>query len=118
MSGFITHNQSNININGTHLLGYLNASYDRIVSLFGLPHGGDGYKIDAEWDILFDDGLVATIYNYKNGKNYCGSHGERVEEIDKWNIGGYNDAVVERVRAIVSEPWPIHDDIRIAAIMS
>ena len=119
MPSFVTHNQDNsIKVNGTHLQGYVDVSYERLVSLFGEPHCGDGYKVDAEWEIRFDDGLVATIYNYKNGKNYCGSMGLELDEISDWHIGGHDKAVVERVKAILSEPWPVHDDIRIAAALS
>lgn len=118
MSNFVTHNQDNsINVNGTHLQGYVDTSYERLVSLFGEPCTGWG-KTDAEWEILFDDGLVATIYNYKDGKNYCGSMGLELDEIRDWHIGGHDKVVVERVKAVLSEPWPIHDDIRIAAALS
>ena len=37
MPSFITHNQDDsININGTHLQGYVDTSYERLVSLFVL----------------------------------------------------------------------------------
>jgi len=119
MPSFITHNQDdNICINGTHLQGYVDTSYQRIVSVFGEPCTGDGYKVDAEWEVRFNDGSVATIYNWKDGKNYCGSMGLELDEIRDWHIGGHDKAVVERVKAILSEPWPIHDDIRISAALS
>ena len=84
---FKTHNSADISIDGTHLQGYVTSDYSNIVRVFGEPFNGDGYKVDAEWGILFDDGLVATIYNWKNGKNYCGSDGKRVRDIDEWHIG-------------------------------
>jgi len=37
---------------------------------------------------------LATIYNYKDGKNYLGKEGLEVEEITNWHIGGHNEAVV------------------------
>jgi hypothetical protein len=37
---------------------------------------------------------VATIYNWKNGKNYCGEMGEPVEKMTYWHIGGKNELVV------------------------
>ena len=77
-------------INGTCLQGYINTSYRDLVECFGEPHcDGDGYKVDAEWMLRFEDGTVATIYNWKDGKNYCGEDGLAVEDITEWHIGGY-----------------------------
>lgn len=89
---FITHNQDDlINVNATHGLGQISTTYAQLVSTFGEPlqSGFDDYKCDAEWWVQFDDGTVATIYNWKNGKNYCGDAGTPTELIDLWNIGGY-----------------------------
>ena len=78
--------------NGSCLQGYLDASYATLVQLFGQPDDGDGYKVDAEWTLYFADGKgggeVVTIYNYKDGKNYCGEEGTEVEDITDWHIGG------------------------------
>jgi hypothetical protein len=95
---FTTHNQAQIDINGTHLQGYVDAKYAELVSLFGKPTDGDGYKVDAEWVLRFEDGEVATIYNYKNGKNYCGDEGLAVEQIGNWHIGGNRKSVVDKVQ--------------------
>ncbi|CAB4133861.1 hypothetical protein UFOVP263_27 [uncultured Caudovirales phage] len=94
---FVTHNTSDVNINGTSLQGYIQANYYDLVELFGEPNSGDEYKIDAEWDILFEDGTVATIYNWKDGKNYCGSDGFPVDDITDWHIGGFNKEAVIHV---------------------
>ena len=39
------------NDGGTFLQGYIKASYDQLVKVFGEPHDpdGDGYKTDVEW---------------------------------------------------------------------
>ena len=95
---FTTHNQAQIDINGTHLQGYVDAKYAELVSLFGKPTDGDGEKVDAEWVLCFEDGEVATIYNYKNGKNYNGDAGLAVEQIGNWHIGGNNKSVVDKVQ--------------------
>lgn len=73
------------------LQGFLDVSYDQLVSAFGEPHhDGDGYKVDAEWVLKFEDGTIATIYNYKTGKNYNGDDGEEVKDIRDWHVGGFN----------------------------
>ena len=75
--------------NGTCLQGYINGSYYELVDAFGPPIGGtDEYKTDAEWLLILNDDVVATIYNYKSGKNYLGANGLNVEDIDRWHIGG------------------------------
>jgi len=76
-------------LNGTSLQGCVNVTYARLVAMFGPPHSdGDGHKTDAEWDLEHDDGIVITIYNYKDGKNYCGYSGDAVEDITYWHVGG------------------------------
>ena len=54
--------------------------YTILVKTFGEPNAeGDGYKVDAEWNLLTPDG-IATIYNYKDGPSYMGSDGTPVED--------------------------------------
>jgi hypothetical protein len=94
---FITHNEDDsIHTSGTCLRGHITTSYANLVDVFGEPmkDGFDDYKSDAEWVVQFEDGSVATIYNYKNGMNYCGSEGTPTHRIKDWNIGGYDTAVV------------------------
>ena len=85
---FKTHNDTTIDINGTSLQGEVTATYAELCDLFGGHHDGDGYKVDAEWYVQFDDGTIATIYNWKNGKNYEGENGLPLEQIRDWHIGG------------------------------
>jgi hypothetical protein len=83
---------------GTSLQGHLTATYAELVELFGKPHDFfDDFKCDAEWYIEFDDGTVATIYNWKNGRNYCGPDAPPVEAITHWNVGGHNENALDRV---------------------
>jgi hypothetical protein len=103
---YITHNDagSNINTNRTHLQGAIVCTFADLTNTFGNPlkDGFDDYKSDAEWQIQFEDGSVATIYNYKNGKNYCGADGLEVWEITQWNIGGHEMDCVHHVRNAVA----------------
>ena len=85
-----THNDKEICTDGTWLQGHVYCSYETLVSLFGEPSERyDDYKCDAHWDVELEDGEVATIYNWKNGINYCGvKDGIPTEKITEWNIGG------------------------------
>jgi hypothetical protein len=108
---FKTHNEKEINVNGTSLQGYVSTTYEKLVETFGEPTNSDGYKSDAEWEIEFievsDDEVIvkrtaATIYNWKDGKNYNGCNGMDVEDITDWHIGGNNKDVVKFVKEILN----------------
>lgn len=94
---FITHNQQRINIGGTSLQGYVSTRYRDLVAKLGESMQGDGYKVDAEWNLLFEDGTIATIYNWKNGPAYLGDMAT-IGAIDEWNIGGSSPRAVELVK--------------------
>ena len=97
---FTTHNDKHISIGGTHLIGHVSTSYQKLVEVLGDPLKGS-YKTDAEWYISFSDGMVATIYNWKNGKNYCGEEGYELEEIENWHIGGLKPQVETRIKFLL-----------------
>ena len=79
----------NIDPTGTSFRGYLKVSYADLVKKLGEPTDDfDDCKSDAAWNIQWNDGMVATIYNWKNGKNYLGAQGLKTEDILIWNIGG------------------------------
>ena len=105
---FVTHNQTEIAIGGTSFKGYITADYTKLVAVFGTPTTGDEYKVDAEWKITFADGTVATIYNWKNGKNYLGDDGVDAVDITNWHVGGKSqtayDYVVEALSAFKELP--------------
>ena len=84
------------NANYTSLAGYLTTTYAELVEAFGEPNTpNDGYKTDAEWTLMDEDGNVVTVYNYKDGKNYNGAGGLDVEDITEWHVGAHQgyDAV-------------------------
>ena len=94
------------NVGGTFLQGYIKASYEQLVKTFGEPHDpdGDNYKTDVEWAFEFADGTIATLYNWKNGKNYLGeAEGLELNDIYEWNVGGNSDKagakLLEKLRA-------------------
>ena len=78
-----THNDTNINVGGTCLQGYLNDTQGRqLVEKFGEPllgHPTD--KVEFEWNLLIE-GKPVSIYSWKN-------YGEKsFEQIRVWNVGG------------------------------
>jgi hypothetical protein len=107
---FITHNDDDlIKAHGTGLQARLhNLTYATIVDTFGEPSEHfDDYKSDAEGVIHFIDGLVATLYNYKNGRNYNGPDAPSKYDITTWNVGGNNHEVVLRLRQLLMKD-PTH----------
>ncbi len=86
--------------NGTSLQGYIDISYTQLVNKLGEGSGHDDYKSDAGWTILFGNGTVATIYNYKDGINYCGESGTPKESIRDWHIGGKDRTALKAVSAL------------------
>jgi len=81
----------------TGLIGYLDVSYSDLERVFGQPHinGSPDGKTKAEWDIEFEDGTVATIYDYKSGcdpaENSC------------WHVGGFKKVAIGRVTELLRE---------------
>lgn len=108
---FYTHNDKPINANGTCLVGYINVSYFDLKNVFGDPFGGDQYKTDVEWEIEFEDGTVATIYNYKDGISYLGKiHGVPKSKIKEWHVGGHNSKALEHVCAVLIANGRLEED--------
>jgi len=94
-TGFIV---GDCDCSGTHLQGEVVASRRLIESVFGAPTFEDeSSKVTTEWVIKFDDGLVATIYDWKRYED--GAPG--MDEVYAWHIGGSVDVVAERVHEVI-----------------
>ena len=79
--------------NGTCLQGYITAGYDELVEKFGPPlYGPDfqGDKVTCEWCLEFEDGTVATIYDWK-------VRSTPMYNRYNWHIGGNSVDAVNRV---------------------
>jgi hypothetical protein len=74
---------------GTSLQGYIRAYYHQLVEVFGEPDMLGGDKVTAEWCLEFEDGTVATIYDWKEYETPMGLH--------RWHIGGKDYNAVDRV---------------------
>ena len=81
----------NFDVCGTCLQGTINTSYDRLVELFGEPtrgESGDG-KVQVEWAVKFNDGTLATIYDWKEDKT--------ASAVTEWHVGGYTQHALYNV---------------------
>ena len=89
---------------GSSLQGYIDAAYHEIVDALGQPNCPvDEHKVDVAWAFKLDN-TVFTIYNWKNGYNYCGESGTAVESMNHWHVGGFNsDAEIAAHEAVQGE---------------
>ena len=103
MQTYITHNDlKTLSPTGTGLVGDLqNVRFSHLVKEFGAPIMEDLDKSDAEWVIRFGDGTLATIYNWKDGKNYCGKAGLDLDDITRWNVGGKSVRAFDNVNEVL-----------------
>ena len=65
--GYTTHNEDEGIIEetvGTWRVGLVGATYDDLVTAFGEPVESGDIATNFEWYIKFDDGTVATVYDY------------------------------------------------------
>ena len=92
---------TDINTDGTSLQGRFYMPYAKLIELIDEPNDkSDGYKTDVGW--AFErDGVVATIYNWKNGPNYTG--GGSIEDIDEWNVGGHSGQAMDVVSLLLKD---------------
>ena len=98
-----THRDIIIETEGSFFQGYIGADYVDLFNLINSPLMGDAYKVDAEWNIKFEDGTVATIYNWKNGKNYLGDSGLKVHEMREWHVGGFSKVALLHVAKVMNK---------------
>jgi hypothetical protein len=83
---------------GTSLMGYTGKlTRAEIESVFGKPWESDGDsgdgKVTVEWILRFEDGTIATIYDWKRYE--MGT--PRANELYDWHIGGENQNAISRV---------------------
>ena len=88
---------------GSSLKEEIEITYSELVTMFGEPNAeNDGYKVDAEWKINTPYG-VATIYNYKTGKNYLRDEGKEVKDITDWQIGASDKRSSDLLVSIIED---------------
>lgn len=125
-----TFKQTNKNIESGHLLGHVNATYTRLVELFGQPANNclDDYKVSTQWILEHvPSGKQVYIYDYKMTDCYD----SLLPTPDQfrmntnrggydWHIGGeYKELVNELIEYVNSTTEPIRvsrNDLRDSAI--
>ena len=106
---FTTHLRKDIQTDGTFLQGKINIDYDTLVKKLGSPKIHKEYiKVDAEWELEIyptvksKKPVIATIYNWKNGKNFS-EYGFELKDICEWHIGGFDDKSVKYVKKLLNK---------------
>jgi hypothetical protein len=84
----------NADANGTYLQGYLSATFDELVAVFGESQGS-GDKNTQEWSLRFEDGTVATIYDWKEYQTPVYTY--------DWHVGGASPQALVRVQQAFSQ---------------
>lgn len=86
-------------IAGTSLQGYIKTTRRKITERFGEPTRYEESKSTLRWGIMFDGGIIATIYDWKRYEL-----GEPLldEEIT-YNIGGISPEAVRLVKETMKE---------------
>lgn len=86
---------------GTSLMGYLEyTTLEELINAFGEPQRWEeGDKVTVEWTILFDDGVIATIYDWKRYELGTPGLTERYD----YHIGGNCTDAVDRVVSVLSQ---------------
>jgi hypothetical protein len=83
-----TINDQSVNVNGTSLQGYVRTTLADLETKLGQAQDGCD-KTTAEWYLQFEDGSVATIYDWKTDSTPLGLY--------DWHIGGHDPSVVDKV---------------------
>ena len=88
--------------NNTHGLGEIRADYATLKKVFGKPtieHGNGDGKVRKYW-IVKIDGIVCTIYDWKQGKSY---RGYRPLKNARWSVGGSHSISRRLVQGVIDE---------------
>jgi len=94
---------------GTSFRGAIEEKYENLVAIFGEPsrEGSGDNKVQCQW-IIMTPTEVATIYNWKDGKNYDEENGLENEDITDWHIGGRETTVVGYIKMAIAK---YHEEI-------
>jgi hypothetical protein len=90
----------NQDIAGTSLQGYVETTRADLQAAFGEPIFYEpGDKVTIEWSLQFEDGTIATIYDWKRYEDDAPELHEKMT----YNIGGISAEAVARVKESLLE---------------
>jgi hypothetical protein len=86
------------NIHNTSLRGIVETDYKTLVAVFGQPTTGPDAlsyndKVSCEWDLEFEDGVIATIYDWHEQFTCFTKY--------PWHIGGHSQEAEDRVLEMI-----------------
>ena len=85
---------------GTFYVGELNTTRARISKVFGEPiEYGEGDKVTLEWGIVFEDGTIATIYDWKRYEQGA----PKLNELTAYHVGGVSSRALDLVNKAFSK---------------
>ncbi len=103
MSVAMNVNDETTDSDGTYRVGRLRCGFLELIECFGEPLLSQDYgKVDFEWVIEFTNGVVLTVYNWKNGPS-AGVQGP----ITQWNIGGSSVNAFPMLRPLLPESMEV-----------
>lgn len=87
---------------GFGFLGTVNATYRELVEAFGEPKPGDGYKIEAVWEIELMPDCFVEVSNYKTSRSYD-SKNSTIKRLREWNVHGTDSDAIEWVKGMLGQ---------------
>jgi hypothetical protein len=85
---------------GTSLRGYVTTTLGKLIDTFGQPeYYGEGDKVTVDFSILFDNGVVATIYDWNRYEMGTAA----LDEVFEYNIGGHSLQAVILVKQALGQ---------------
>ena len=84
--------------------GHLRVDYATLKKIFGKPSvdnkNGRGCKIRKEW-IISIDGVICTIYDWKQGYDYTKPKGGMPLKESRWSVGGSHRISFRLVQGVI-----------------
>ena len=96
------------NIVGTLRQGHIRVPFSKVAEVFGPPsRGTQGDQTAFAWAVTFEDGTVATIYDFKASSLYGEPDAPTPDEMiasefEDWHVGGFSKDALFRVLEVLS----------------